>query len=889
MKRSHHTLSCLSRLAFLAAALLLVLAAVPLPALAADNPKPVIKYLSPTVVSAGAKGPLLYIIGTGFGQDSLVQWDGVDRDTEYYSSTKISIQLTNDDVAYPKTVPVTVFNPAPGGGLSNTKSLMVKYEPIVKSLRPAVVELEPVTMQPKDGTSYWEIDKSRLNPTMTGAFGRALAVVCENNQPVILVLLSDTSKLASTTKSAIYRLTSSSPGQIGTFDRVYAINGPATGLAARSTTEFYYSSGRTITRVVAGSPPVITSFTLPSSESTIGGLDYVGGAQPFLLAISGDYNTHRVLRIPLNPASGDFLGTYLPFVQINVPAGSPLASYTYTGVSFVPTWGSSREPVLYVTKEDGTSEPRDIAAIVDMHGTVIQTVIGDKNGIIVDHTVWSSGLSSSYLNWANPQGIDYAEDCSACQCKPGRLFMITRDFWNKGPKYPINPPPGCIRGVKWNDLDRDGYWDRNEPVVADWPIILYKKYCGKWYKVADTTTGPDGYYSFCDLCPGNGDYRVAEGARHGWTQSWPESPGYHDFYYNKYTTVTGKDFGNYQSAPGKIIIQKVAGDCLTPPPGMVGWWAGDGSAVDRLDGNDGTVVGGAGYAPGKVDQAFILDGVNDAVQIPESPGGAPLDGFSELTLDAWVNPETVAPLFQTIVSKYDFTTGKDDSVSYWLGLMDNGKVRFAVYSDNAGMGTYSGYHADTQTGKVTTGSFQHVAGVWKGGTDISVYVDGVLVSDPGVQDGAGGTPVTASSIPVSIGRVEGFGGVPSLHFKGRIDEVEIFGRALSAAEVKAIADAGSAGKCKPGLVTFTFTGTGGLGSFPLFLGGQKVFENIASGTYAVIEGVPLGWSLKTIQCIDPSGGTTTSGPTAEISLAPGETVICTFVNEKCSCNPCGSG
>ena len=886
MKRSHHSLTCLSRLAFLAAALLLVLAAVPLPAFAADNPKPVIKYLSPAVVSAGSKGPLLYIIGTGFAQDSVVQWDGMDRYADFRSSTKLSLQLTNDDVAYPRTVPVTVFNPAPGGGLSNTKSLMVKYEPITKSLYPAVVELEPATMQPKDGTSYWEIDKSRLNPTMTGAFGRALAVVCGNDQPVILVLLSDTSKLTSTTKSAVYRLTTSTPGQRGAFDRVYSISGPATGLAARSAIEFYYSSGRMITRVASGSPPVVTTYTLPSGEATIGGLDYVGGDQPFLLAISGDLGKHRVLRIPLNPASGDFLGTYLPFVQITVPAGSPLASYSYTGVTFVPAWGSSREPVLYVTKEDGTSEPRDIAAVVDMHGTVVQTVVGDKNGIIVDHAVWSSGLSSSYLNWANPQGIDYAEDCSACHCRPGRLFMITRDFWNKGPKYPINPPESCIKGVKWNDVDRDGYWDRNEPGVADWPISLYKKYCGRWYLVAETTTGPDGSYSFCEVCTGSGDYRVAEGVRPGWAQSWPESPGFHDFSYNKYTTVTGKDFGNYPSLPGKIIIQKVAGDCLTPPPGMVGWWAGDGNTVDRLDGNDGSLQNGAGYATGMVDEAFSLDGVNDAVQIPEAPGGISLDGFSEMTIDAWVNPETVAPLFQTIVSKYDFT--QNDGVSYWLGLMDNGKVRFAVYSDNSGMGSYSGYHADTPAGVVTPGSFQHVAGVWKGGKDIFVYVDGVLVSDPGLQDGNGGTQVTASTIPVSIGRVEGFGGVPSFHFQGLIDEVEIFDRALSGPEVAAIAHAGSGGKCKHGAVTFPFSGTGELGSFPLFLGGQKVFENLAPGTYAVTEDVPQGWSLKTIQCNDPSGGITVSGPTAEISLAPGETVICTFVNEKCSCNPCGS-
>ncbi|MDD1660207.1 MAG: hypothetical protein LUQ62_03280 [Methanomicrobiales archaeon] len=886
MMPTHHPLPCLPRLALLAAALLLVVAAFPLPALAADNPKPVIKYLSPTVVSAGAKGPRLYVIGTGFGQDSLVQWDGVDRPTEYYSSTKLSIQLANDDVAYPATVTVTVFNPAPGGGLSNAKSFMVKYVPIVKSVRPAVVELEPATMQPKDGTSYWEIDKSRLNPPMTAAFGRALEVVCENNQPVILVLLSDTSKLSSTTRSAIYRLTSSAQGQVGSFDRITPISGPATGLAARSPTEFFYSSGRTITRVVAGSPPVVTSYTLPSSQPTIGGLDYVGGPEPYLLAISGDPRNHKVLKILLNPATGDFTGTGVTFLQINVPAGSPLASYTYTGVSLVPAWGPSREPVLYVTKEDGTAEPRDIAAIVDLRGTVIQTVIGDQNGILVDHTVWSSGLSSSYLNWANPQGIDYVGDCSACQCGPGRLFMITRDFWNKGPKYPINPPPGCIQGVKWNDLDRDGMWERTEPVMAGWPIILYKEYCGQWYKVDETLTDTDGSFSFCDLSTGSGDYRVAEGTKAGWVQSWPGSPGYHDFYYTKYTTVTGKDFGNYQSAPGTIEIRKEAAGCLAPPAGMVGWWAGDGTAVDLVGGNDGILLEGGGYTTGKVDEAFSLDGNDDLVYVPETAGGAPLDGFSALTLDAWVKPSQVGPGLRTIVSKYSYP--QENGVSYWLGILGDGRIGFAVYTGSTAT-NWVGYYVETQNPQVSVGSFSHVAGVWEGGNLLSVYVDGARVAaNPVETQGTPGNRIADTTTPVNIGRVEGYNGQPDFHFKGIIEEVEIFGRALSATEVKAISDAGSAGKCKHGAVTFPFSGTGGLGSFPLLVGGHKFFDNLAPGTYAVTEEVPPGWSLKTIECSDPTGGTTTSGPTAQISLAGGETVICTFVNEECSHNPCGS-
>jgi hypothetical protein len=543
MMTLRHFQPSLPGLAILAALLLLAAAALPVPALAVDNPKPVIRYLSPAVVSAGAKAPRLYVIGTGFAQDSLIQWDGLDRPTEYYSSTKLALQLTADDVAYPATIQVTVFNPAPGGGLSNAKTFSVKYQPIVKSLRPAIVELEPATLQPKGATAYWEIMGSKMTPAMTNAYGRAIAVTCQDGQPVILALFSDTLSLTSTTRSAVYKLTSPSQGQVGTFERQHTISGPATGLAARSASEIYYSSGKTIVRVVAGNPPVSSTLPLPA---TIGGLDYVGGAEPFLLAISGATGDQRIFRVPLNPATGDFTGTWTTFVQINVPPGSPLASFTYTGVSLVPVWGSSREPALYVTKDDGTAEPGDIAAVVDLRGTVLQTVIGYQNGIVVDHMVWSSGLSSSYLNWANPQGIDSADSCTSPRPGEARLFIITRDFWNKGPKYPIDPPPGCIKGSKWNDLDRDGYWDPTEPVIPGWPVSLYRKSCFEWIKVGEATTQTDGVYQFCDVY-GSGEYRVVEDELAGWTRSWPAIPGFHEFHYTRYTTVTGKDFGNYQS------------------------------------------------------------------------------------------------------------------------------------------------------------------------------------------------------------------------------------------------------------------------------------------------------------------------------------------------------
>ena len=56
-----------------------------------------------------------------------------------------------------------------------------------------------------------------------------------------------------------------------------------------------------------------------------------------------------------------------------------------------------------------------------------------------------------------------------------------------------------------------------------------------------------------------------------------------------------------------------------------------------------------------------------------------------------------------------------------------------------------------------------------------------------------GTPLT-NAVPLLIGHTGFFGA--SQYFKGLIDEVEIFNRALLPSEILAIFDAGTEGKCK---------------------------------------------------------------------------------------------
>ncbi len=63
----------------------------------------------------------------------------------------------------------------------------------------------------------------------------------------------------------------------------------------------------------------------------------------------------------------------------------------------------------------------------------------------------------------------------------------------------------------------------------------------------------------------------------------------------------------------------------------------------------------------------------------------------------------------------------------------------------------------------------------------------------------------------------------------------------------------------------------------------KSFTGLDPGTYSVTQAaLPAGWSLQSLQCVGTVSGTTTfaSTSTANINLAAGESVICTYTNSK---------
>ncbi len=94
--------------------------------LSAPNPVPALSALSPNSATAGDPALTLTVTGSNFIRASVVQWDGAARATTFVNSGQVEAGIPASGIEKQGLRQVTVFNPAPGGGISNTLNLRIK-------------------------------------------------------------------------------------------------------------------------------------------------------------------------------------------------------------------------------------------------------------------------------------------------------------------------------------------------------------------------------------------------------------------------------------------------------------------------------------------------------------------------------------------------------------------------------------------------------------------------------------------------------------------------------------------------------------------------------------------------------------------------------------------
>ncbi len=108
----------------------------------APNPVPALTSLNPVNATAGANGLALTINGSGFVAASIVRLNGngETRPATLVNANQLTVQLTANDIASAGTLTLAVFNPAPGGGTSNSVTLnIINAVPVLTSLTPNIV------------------------------------------------------------------------------------------------------------------------------------------------------------------------------------------------------------------------------------------------------------------------------------------------------------------------------------------------------------------------------------------------------------------------------------------------------------------------------------------------------------------------------------------------------------------------------------------------------------------------------------------------------------------------------------------------------------------------------------------------------------------------------
>ena len=146
-----------------------------------DNPVPVLQQLSSTAAPIGSPTFTLQLYGSNFVSNSVVRWNGHNRATTYGGSNQLTATILQSDLVSVGNNLVTVFNPAPGGGVSapqpfTTFVSLMANNLVYDSTEQLLYASVPSIAGPALGNSVAPID-----PT-TGMVGNPIFVGSEPNR-----------------------------------------------------------------------------------------------------------------------------------------------------------------------------------------------------------------------------------------------------------------------------------------------------------------------------------------------------------------------------------------------------------------------------------------------------------------------------------------------------------------------------------------------------------------------------------------------------------------------------------------------------------------------------------------------------------------------------------
>lgn len=205
----------------------------------------------------------------------------------------------------------------------------------------------------------------------------------------------------------------------------------------------------------------------------------------------------------------------------------------------------------------------------------------------------------------------------------------------------------------------------------------------------------------------------------------------------------------------------------TPPPtgGLVAAWAfNEGTGTSAADasgnGNTGAITGATWTTSGRFGAALTFNGTSNSVGVNDA---ASLDLTSGMTVEAWVYPTTLSG-WRTVLMKEG-----SGGLAWTLYGHDNGPHPAVTVNTGGADQSLAGAQ------QLTLNTWTHLAATYDG-TTLRLYVNGTQTSTRTV---GGNLLTTAGALRIGGNAVWGE------YFAGRIDEVRIYNRALTASQVQA--------------------------------------------------------------------------------------------------------
>ena len=210
---------------------------------------------------------------------------------------------------------------------------------------------------------------------------------------------------------------------------------------------------------------------------------------------------------------------------------------------------------------------------------------------------------------------------------------------------------------------------------------------------------------------------------------------------------------------------------------LIGYYTSDNTPNTSIGSVNGTLVNGATYATGKINNAFSFDGVNDYVDLGDTYS---FDGTSAFSISTWINLSVMSSQIN-VISKIN----NGGNFNGWQLVIINNYLRFSLvnnYYTNNWIDKYS-------TTALSTNTWYSIVVTYNGSQNqsgLKLYINSVESSYNNIVNSLTST-ISTTGLKCAIGCRNGLDNFAN----GKIDETAVFDSELTSAQVTELYNSGN--------------------------------------------------------------------------------------------------